>query len=511
MTQRPGQPPLTPGPSPPRGEGSIRIAKCTVQLRYVAIVLAAQCLIAWTAPPAWAQISGGGSGGSSGTSGQSGQSGQTGAQGNTSGGILVDAQGVVRAAFQQDNSGKLDQKRRRELAGKLTEHSLPGDLSQYSPLRKVSLPRLEAACESYARDRTHVSSEMQFLAGLQRIDYVFVYPAEKDIVIAGPAEGYIIDGAGRAIGNSTGRPALRLDDLMVALRSLERGGGPIRCSIDPQDANMARLQAFAARNSAPASFEEARLQFDQMADVLGMQNISLSGIPVESHFAELLVEADVRMKRLSVGVDTIAVKGFHSHLSMVGPGANSVERWWFTPLYDAFTRSADGLAFEISGQRVQLESQDELVSSSGQRSSAPFTRVTTQKFSKQFTDKYPEIAKAAPVFAELQSLFDLSILAALIKKERLDRKVNWPMSLFLDAERATIVKRNVPRQIHSVSNFKLLGKGIFVAQVTGGVQIDPWQVLRHAEYASDSSGKLRTARTEATTKEQPKEHPWWWD
>ncbi|HEY2250217.1 MAG TPA: hypothetical protein VGH74_04110, partial [Planctomycetaceae bacterium] len=111
----------------------------------------------------------------------------------------------------------------------------------------------------------------------------------------------------------------------------------------------------------------------------------------------------------------------------------------------------------------------------------------------------------------LQSLFDLSILAALIKKERLDRKANWPMSLFLDAERATIVKRNVPRQIQSVSNFKLLGKGIFVAQVTGGIEIDPWRVLRHTEYAADSSGKLRTARTDATTKEPPKEHRWWWD
>jgi len=160
---------------------------------------------------------------------------------------------------------------------------------------------------------------------------------------------------------------------------------------------------------------------------------------------------------------------------------------------------------------VQLESQDEMVSGAGRRSSAPFTRVTTQKFSKQFTEKYTEIAKAAPVFAELQSLFDLSILAALIKKERLDRRVDWPMSLFLDAERATIVKRNVPRQIHSVSNYKVLSKGVFVAQVTGGVEIDAWRVLRNNEYASDSSGKLHAAHGEAVPKERPKEHRWWWD
>src|SRR5437899_1335790 len=147
----------------------------------LAVAIVAQHLLISGAAPAQAQIAGGGSAGTSGgTSGQSGQSGQTGTAGNTSGGIFVDAQGVVRPMFQQDKSGRLDKKRRHELAGR----SLPGDLNEYSPLRKVSLVQLETACESYARDKQHVSSEMQFLAGLQRIDYVFVYPAEHDIVIA---------------------------------------------------------------------------------------------------------------------------------------------------------------------------------------------------------------------------------------------------------------------------------------------------------------------------------------
>ncbi len=156
--------------------------------------------------------------------------------------------------FHLEKSGRLDKKRRQELAGK----SLPGDLNQRSPLRKVSLVELEAACESYARDKTHVSSEMQYLAGLQRIDYVFVYPDEKDIVIAGPADGYVVDGAGRAIGVTTGRPALRLDDLIVALRALERGGGTIRCSIDPTQANLAKLSAYIADTSGAAALDDIK-------------------------------------------------------------------------------------------------------------------------------------------------------------------------------------------------------------------------------------------------------------
>src|SRR5262249_38960722 len=158
-----------------------------------------------------------------------------------------------------------------------------------SPLRKISLPRLEKACESFVRDKTHVTSDMQYLAGLQRIDYVFVYPEEKDLVIAGPAEGYLIDDFERAVGVTTGRPALRLDDLMVALRALQRGGGVIRCSIDPEEANLKKLVAFVNQNSNATTLDVAKAQFAQLGEILGMQDVSISGVPAESHFGELLL------------------------------------------------------------------------------------------------------------------------------------------------------------------------------------------------------------------------------
>jgi hypothetical protein len=444
-----------------------------------------------------------------GTTGTMGSTGTSGTTGTTpcAGGILVDPEGVVRPMFHVERAGKLDKKRKQELAGK----SLPGDLNEKSPLRKISLVRLEAACEEFARNRTHVTSELQFLAGLQRIDYVFVYPEEKDIVIAGPAEGYLVDNFGRAVGVTTGRPALRLDDLLVALRTQERGGGTIRCSIDPTEANLAKLSAFVKQNSDASDVATAKARFDQLGDILGMQNVSLSGVPAESHFAELLVEADIRMKRLAIGVDKAKIKNFRSHLAMVAPGGNSAQRWWFTPLYDAFTKTEDGRAFQFAGQRVQLLSQEELVSDVGKRTNAPFTRVSTEKFSKQFTDRYAELADATPVFAELQSIFDLAVLAALIKKEGLARKTHWPMALFLDSARATIVKQNVPHQVPSVSNYRVAQGQTFVAQVSGGVVIDPWQVLKHNEYRQDSGGQLKSARNEAVPEKRPEDHHWWWD
>jgi len=102
------------------------------------------------------------------------------------------------------------------------------------------------------------------------------------------------------------------------------------------------------------------------------------------------------------------------------------------------------------------------------------------------------------------------VLAALIKKEGLARKAHWPMALFLDSARATIVKQNVPHQVPSVSNYRAQGQ-TFVAQVSGGVVIDPWQVLKHNEYRQDTGGQLQSARHEALTEKRPEDHHWWWD
>jgi hypothetical protein len=256
------------------------------------------------------------------------------------------------------------------------------------------------------------------------------------------------------------------------------------------------------------SAEQARKKFAAMGGILGMQDITVSGVPGESHFAELLVEADIRMKRLSIGVDPPPVRGFKSHLSFAGPDENTMQRWWFAPLYDAFTRSADGLAFQFAGQRVQLMSQEELVSDSGQRMNAATTRVSAQKFARQFTDRYAEIAEAEPVFADLQNLFDLAVLAALLRKERIPEQIGWGMTLFLDAERAAVSKRHVPRQVASISNYKAASSRLYTAQVGGGVLIDGHAVLAGNEFRGDSGGKLAEQRTAAVKARAAR---WWWD
>ena len=66
-----------------------------------------------------------------------------------------------------------------------------------SELRKISLNRLEAAVRARLESGQKITDEMRNLVGLTRIQYVFFYPETNDIVIAGPAEGWAEDLAGR--------------------------------------------------------------------------------------------------------------------------------------------------------------------------------------------------------------------------------------------------------------------------------------------------------------------------
>src|SRR5208337_2041119 len=92
-----------------------------------------------------------------------------------------------------------------------------------------------------------LTDEMRYLAGLLRVHYVFFYPDSGDIVIAGPAEGWTTDPAGRVVGISKGRPVIRLEDLCVALRAFPPSGKVTRvigCSIDPTQEGLKAYERF---------------------------------------------------------------------------------------------------------------------------------------------------------------------------------------------------------------------------------------------------------------------------
>jgi len=168
--------------------------------------------------------------------------------GDTTGGIEIDASGVLSKRVFQGNAQLLNRQR-----FAAAQASLNKDLQTPSKLRKISLTRLEKEVAQLVAANKQIPADMKYLAGMTRISNVFYYPESKDIVIAGPAEGYFITADNRVVGMKTGRSTMQLQDLIVALRCFTPDGKKtkvISCSIDPTQEGLAKFRDTVSASSA---------------------------------------------------------------------------------------------------------------------------------------------------------------------------------------------------------------------------------------------------------------------
>lgn len=413
------------------------------------------------------------------------------------GGILINPAGVISAPQATRVNLKLEQQRLKTVAAA----QLPGDMTKPSELRKVSLSKLEAACQKAVDAGREIGPDLRYLAGITQLQYLFASPETGDLIIAGPAEGFSPMADGRVVGIESGRPVLTLDDLLVMLR-LRSTAMQLGCSFDPDPARLAQAQAWNKANNSPTTANIARQRFFQMAEVLGNWDVTVFGFPASSHAAVTSVEADFQMKCIALGLQQPQIRGFQSHLQMAVPGENTMRRWWFAPHYNVIERSAAGDAFHLTGPRLQLMAQDELVDAEGNRSAAAFSEVSTERYTKQFNKHMRALCQQVPAFASIQNLFDLAIVEALIRQHDLGELVSWKPTLFLDSRRLPIQEFTVPTDVPSLTNVKTVNRGLLMGLVGGGVTIIPDRVVvRTNVLPPDRLPKFRPA-TDAT---------WWWD
>ncbi len=425
--------------------------------------------------------------------------------------VPISPDGVLQTKLFPDPTGQV--LRQRVAAAKA---ALPPDLLRFSKLRKVSLQRLEKAI---VQGQGAPTDEMRFLAGLLRVRYVFFYPESGDIVLAGPAEGWVIDLAGRAVGLTTGRPVIRLEDLVVALRAFPPGGQStpvIGCSIDPTQEGLAALQSYL--RSLPPAFQHGTQQavaaqlVHDLRTALGMQQITVQGVPPDTHFAQVMVEADYRMKLIGIGLEQPPVR-MVSFVEKVNPAQvsrNALFRWYFVPDYQCVRLSEDRLAIELVGDGVKLIGEDEMVSATGARQGVGRTNAASQAFCASFTKQYAELAERSAVYAELRNLIDLAVAAAFIQREDYYGKSGWRMPLWGDESKFPVRTYPAPKQAESTVNaiFSRSGNRL-MTPIGGGVHIEAQQALQADRLLPDEAG--RVARLRAEGKLDVSEGRWWWD
>jgi hypothetical protein len=432
-------------------------------------------------------------------------------------GVWVDAAGTLQLAKTAIQSPELTTRRG---TAPRAESLAGANPRRRSKLRFISLPRLER--EIVRRQEAHqpLDPALLTLAGLQRVRYVFVYPESGDLVLAGPAGDWRVHPQGHIVSADTGQPVVRLDDLLTLLRRARPSPDSFfGCAINPRQAALAATQEYLDRTSArPLEPRRRNDWLETIRSTLGRQDVEIFGIDPTSRTARVLVQADVHMKLIGMGLES-GVDGVESYLDSIKsasrragaspPPAMSVLRWWFALHYAAIHTSPAGDAYELVGQGVRVLSENELLAAKGQRVHTGQSDPLNLQFAHNFTAHFAALADKYPIYGELRNIFDLSLAVALIQADKLADRVGWKPDRLVDSEKLRLPAWPAPREVDTVANLVEVNRRQIVAGVSGGVMVDTAAALTHRRGAS--SDGLASNRGKAPPVAAADASVWWWD
>jgi hypothetical protein len=413
-------------------------------------------------------------------------------RGGAVGGVKIDTAGLVSRAGVGDLAG-----------------TRRGDSSKAkTTTRMVSLARLERALADHIERKDPISEELLFLAGLQRVEYVFAEPEANDIILAGPTEAWRIDVTGAAVGITSGRPAIRLDDLLEAFRTADiaKKAPGISCSIDPTAEGTARLQRFLRRRGLQFNRQTAEL----MKRAVGPQKITLTGVLADSHFARVMIAADFLMKRLAMELEESPLDGMPSYMDLLKSGARrgsatppggqtASPRWWLAANYPRLLRSENALHWQIRGPGVQVKTENAFVDRSGAIVESDKSDHQAEQWARTMTNMYPELSVAMPVFGELRNCMDLAVIAAIFTHYDLVKHVDAKLPLLTEGNQVRGLRYNVPETTDSFVSV-VRARRRWVVGVSGEVDLDSWSVLNEPEI-----GQVPLLKPERPPS------GWWWE
>ena len=426
------------------------------------IVFASTCLVLTCGSPLQAGITGG----------------TTGVFGRAVGGVRVNPDGALAKVE------VIDRNTMRDLLAKEVDGPEAAAVAPVK-MRMVSLKAIEKALSEGGANLETLPDEIKYLAGLQRIQYVFADPDNHDIILAGPAEGWKVGPSGDVVGLTTNQPVVMLADLVVALQTVEaaRTEG-LTCSIDPTAEGRKNLDILFARTRM---FSPELLPAVQSA--LGPQAITLTGVPEDSHLARVLVAADYHLKRISMGIDPSPVKGIPNFLELVSRSGrtptNMMPRWWMACAYEPLVMSADGLSWEIKGPGVKVLTEDELISKDGKVTGTGRTSKIAENLATAFNTNMETLSAREPVFGGLRNVMDLCVVAALLDKHGLFKKVGLSTPTMLGKSGDGVFRSYpAPKTVGTEVSFVAIG-GQTVITASGGVDINSWAVVDQTPTTAD--------------------------
>jgi tetratricopeptide (TPR) repeat protein len=242
----------------------------------------------------------------------------------------------------------------------------------------ISLRSVLSSLTVAKNDMALAGPESKSLGGITRINgYVWDRQAD-DIVLVGDVDANV-----EPIG---------LDNLLVALRSVWKDGNTPVVSLDP-DPDMPRG---------------------------GPNHSRVIGIPQDSRFARVMLDADYLMKLITDGIEPVSVSQFRSLKTILstGTGKLTYSRFWFVP-----TQPSEG-DIEVSSQEdivlfttgVELQTEALRLVNGGSVVGLGTQESGAVEVAHEMNEYFSSIEREKPIFRQLHGLFDVVLLCKVLRE-----------------------------------------------------------------------------------------------
>jgi len=291
------------------------------------------------------------------------------------------------------------------------------------------------------------------------------------------------------------------------MRSVDfaRQGKGISVSIDPSAEGIRNTNALSDRLRASRRNFDPSMKAD-FEQAMGPQNVSLTGVPRDSHFSRVLLSADYKMKRLAMGLEPSPLRKLPSMMEVIGKkGLNltkAAPRMWMECNYEPVAKDESGSVWHISGQGVQTQTEESLFAADGSRKQTGKKLKVAEDWATKMTHNYEDLSRQEPVFRDLRNIMDLSVIAAIIRDEDLLVKAGLELPMMTGETLAT-PSYEIPETIPSELSFVNTGRS-YVTQVSGGVLVDSWGVAQNSVVDAEMNQVAIVAVT-------PTADRWWWN
>jgi hypothetical protein len=337
---------------------------------------------------------------------------------------------------------------------------MPACRSKEVPLGQVqrtalSLRGLQKAL-SRCQPAESCAAELLQMGGITWLEGYVVDPEHDDVVIYGQ--------------RLADWPEQSTADFVVALRNAQLRYALKRdntytysdpgCSIDPDPNIVAQLQALRDQEDYLQRWEDV-CQSPQAVRVLG--------IPFDTSFAKIMVDADYFMKRIVNGTAGLGLSQFESLSEMrkrqderdvcsgrkTKKAAFSLNRFWFSPGKTLLDVDDGHRTTKIDACEVTLKTEQEHLAETGIAGTGAADPLA-QRFAHQFTDRYRDIAAQKPIYKQLEQLYRMVALAKLLKREASLPSLTYLLEGYqvptVSVERSLLGIAHVTESTHRCSN-----------------------------------------------------------